>query len=185
LAQICAKIATTPKRRAKMPHMSVWYSLIMLLHLIAVALWLGAIVFFLVVSGPAVNELDTGIAIKTMNQGRIGLENISWTAIALLLISGIANLILRNQSAAVPPSDFYTIVLSVKLFLFGAMAMHHGLQVFKYAPRIAAMTAELPAGTLVWPEPLLSCWRRWFLLLKINAGLGPVVVLLGMALVKS
>jgi putative copper export protein len=185
LAEIYAKITATLKRRAEMPHMSVWYSFIMLLHLVAIALWLGAIVFFLVVSGPAVNELDADIAIKTMNQGRIGLELISWTAIALLLISGVANLILRNQSAPVPPSDFYSIVLGVKLFLFGAMAMHHGLQVFKYAPRIAAITAELPAGTLVWPEPLLSCWRRWFLLLKINAGLGPVVVLLGMALVKS
>lgn len=183
--EICAKIVTTLGHRAKMPHMSAWYSLTMLLHLVAIALWFGAIVFFLVVSGPAVNELDAGIAIKTMNQGRIGLEMISWTAIGLLLITGIANLILRNQSAAVPLSESYNIVLAVKLFLFGAMAMHHGLQVFKYAPRIAAMTAELPAQTMVWPEPLLSCWRRWFLLLKINAGLGPVVVLLGMALTKS
>jgi len=157
----------------------------MLLHLLAIALWLGGIVFFLVVCGPAVNELEANVAIKTMNQGRIGLELISWTAIALLLITGIVNFILRSQSSAAPPSDSYAIVLGVKLFLFGAMATHHGLQVFKYAPTIAAMTAELPAGTMAWPEPLLTNWRRWFLLLKINAGLGPVVVLLGMALAKS
>jgi hypothetical protein len=32
---------------------------------------------------------------------------------------------------------------------------------------------------------LLSQWRRWFLLLKINAALGPIVVLLGLALTQN
>lgn len=165
--------------------MTAWYSLSLLFHLIAMALWLGGIVFFLVVTGPAVHELEPAIAIKTMNQSRIGLELISWTAIALLLLTGIVNLLLRIQAAAPPLGDSYTILLSTKLFLFGAMAMHHGLQVFKYAPRIAALTAELRPNTAEWPEPLLANWRRWFLLLKINAGLAPLVVLLGLALTKG
>ena len=165
--------------------MTPWFSLSLLFHLAAMALWLGAIVFFLVVTGPAVHELEPAIAIKTMNQSRIGLELISWTAIALLLLTGIVNLILRLQSAAPPAGQSYAVLLSIKLFLFGAMAMHHGLQVFKYAPRIAALTAELRPNTTEWPEPLLRNWRRWFVLLKINAGLGPVAVLLGLALVKS
>ena len=165
--------------------MTAWYSLSLMLHLVAVALWLGGIVFFLVVSGPAVHELEAGIAIKTMNQARIGLEMISWSAIALLLLTGIVNWLLRSQAAAPAVSEFYGILLSVKLFLFGAMAMHHGLQAFKYAPRIAALTAELRPNTTEWPEPLLAHWRRWFLLLKINAGLGPIAVLLGLALVKN
>lgn len=164
--------------------MTAWYSLSLLLHLIAIALWLGGIVFFLVVSGPAVFELEPRIAIKTMNQGRIGLELISWTAIALLLLTGIINLVLRNQAAAAPLGESYAILLGAKLFLFGTMALHHGLQVFKYAPRIAALTAEIKPDTTEWPEPLLSHWRRWFLLLKINAGLGPIAVLLGVALVR-
>jgi len=165
--------------------MTSWYSLSLLLHLVAIALWLGGIVFFLVVIGPAVHELEPMIAISTMNQSRIGLELISWTAIALLLLTGAINLVLRIQAASLPAGESYTILLSTKLFLFGAMAMHHGLQVFKYAPRIAALTAALRPNTPEWPEPLLANWRRWFLLLKINAGLGPVVVLLGLALTKS
>ena len=165
--------------------MTSWYSLSLLLHLVAIALWLGGIVFFLVVIGPAVHELEPMIAIKTMNQSRIGLELISWTAIALLLLTGGINLVLRIQAASLPAGESYTILLSTKLFLFGAMAMHHGLQVFKYAPRIAALTAELRPNPTEWPEPLLANWRRWFLLLKINAGLGPVAVLLGLALLKG
>jgi hypothetical protein len=65
------------------------------------------------------------------------------------------------------------------------MGIHHALQVFKYAPKIKSLTAQLPAYTDAWPEPLLTHWRKWFLLLKINAALGPVVVLLGLALAKT
>jgi len=164
--------------------MTVWYSLNLLIHLLAMALWLGGIVFFLVVVGPAVQEMEPKIAIKTMNQSRIGLELISWIAIGLLLLTGILNLLARSQSGVVLNGS-YLVILGIKLFLFGAMTMHHCLQVFKYSPRIDALTNDLAASVLVWPEPLLSHWRRWFLLLKINAALGPVVVLLGLALVKG
>lgn len=156
-----------------------------MIHLVALALWLGGIVFFLIVLGPAAHELDPGIAIRTMNQGRIGLELISWTAIGLLLVTGIVNLIIRTQATAAAPSGSYAIILGAKLLLFCAMVVHHSLQVFKYAPRIAALTAQFPPETNAWPEPLLSHWRRWFLLLKINAALGPVSVLLGLALVTG
>ncbi len=165
--------------------MSAWYSISLMIHLVALALWLGGIVFFLVVLGPAVHELEPSIAIKTMNQGRIGLEMVSWTAIGLLLVTGIVNLLIRTQATAAAPTGAYAIILGGKLFLFGAMVVHHSLQVFKYAPRIAALTAELRPKTTIWPDPLLSHWRRWFLLLKINAALGPVVVLFGLALVTG
>jgi putative copper export protein len=164
--------------------MTAWQTLLSMTHLIAIAMWLGPIVFFLVVSGPAVNELEPQLALRTMNRARAGLETVSWVAIGLVLLTGIANLFAR---LSVPPmlGESFAIVFGVKLFLFAAMLLHHCLQVFKYAPAIARLTEELPAGLDAWPEPLLSHWRRWFLLLKVNAALGPIVVLLGLALVKS
>jgi len=164
--------------------MTAWQTLLSMTHLIAIAMWLGPIVFFLVVSGPAVNELEPKLALRTMNRARAGLETVSWVAIGLVLLTGIANLFAR---LSVPPmlGESFAIVFGVKLFLFAAMLLHHCLQVFKYAPAIARLTEELPAGLDAWPEPLLSHWRRWFLLLKVNAALGPIVVLLGLALVKS
>ncbi len=165
--------------------MTAWAALSAMVHVIAIAMWLGGMVFFLVVSGPAVHELEPQIAIKTMNQARIGLENIAWIAIGLLLLTGIVNLVARIPPSGSMFSRAFVIILSVKIILFGAMVLHHCLQVFKYAPAIARLTAQLPEGLEGWPEPLLSHWRRWFLLLKINAALGPIVVLLGLALVKS
>jgi len=164
--------------------MTTWHTVSLLLHLISLAMWIGAIVFFLIVMGPAVHEMEPAIAIRTMNRGRIGLELLSWIAIGLLLITGIANLAMRD-TASTAPGNVYLVLLSGKLFLFLAMTVHHCLQVFKYAPRIAQQTAAVSAATSAWPEILLNDWRRWFMLLKLNAGLGPVVVLLGLALAKG
>jgi putative copper resistance protein D len=162
-----------------------WHALSLLLHLVALALWLGGMVFFLVVFGPSAHELRPGIGVRTLNQGRIALEAVSWTAIGLLVITGTINLILASDGAGMAQGRFYAITLSVKLFFFFAMLVHHCLQVFKYAPPIAALTAQTPADATVWPEPLRTHWQKWFMLLKLNAGLGPIVVLLGVALAKG
>jgi len=162
-----------------------WYALSLLLHLVALALWLGGMVFFLIVFGPAAHELRPGIGVKTLNQGRAALEAVSWAAIGLLAITGMINLILGREGAGASQGEFYTITLSVKLLFFFAMLVHHCLQVFKYAPQIAALTAQTPADAMVWPEPLRAHWQKWFMLLKLNAGLGPIAVLLGVALGKN
>jgi putative copper export protein len=165
--------------------MTSWYTLSLFFHLCGLALWVGGIAFFLVVFAPAAHDLEPGAGIRTLNHGRISLEAISWIGIALLLVSGIINLILRNQQVNTFQDNFYTIALSVKLFLFVAMVIHHCLQVFKYGPKITSLTAGVGTVTDSWPEPLLTHWRKWFLLLKINAALGPVVTLLGVALIKA
>ena len=167
--------------------MSSWVTLSLFFHLLGLVLWLGAIVFFLVVFAPAVHHLEPVVGMQTLNYGRSALEAASWAGIALLLISGITNLILRNEELGTPQNHFYfyVIALFVKLLLFVAMVVHHALQVFKYGPKIDSLTAELPAVSEAWPEPLLTYWRKWFLLLKINAALGPIVTLLGVAPIKS
>ena len=165
--------------------MTIWYSLGLLIHLIALALWLGGIVFFLIVLGPAVHELEPRIAITTLNQGRLGLETASWIAIGLLVLTGMLNLVARAPAIGAVDNESYGVLLGVKLFVFGAMVVHHCLQVFKYAPAIANLTSALPQAMPSWPEALLSHWRRWFLLLKINAALGPIAVMLGLALANS
>src|SRR5574341_1397055 len=144
--------------------MTTWHTLSLMLHLIGFAVWIGGMVFFLVVLGPAVHELEPGIAIRALNRGRRGFELISWIAIGLLFVTGVANLALRDPTAAA--GNAYMILLGAKLFLFLAMTVHHFLQVFKYAPRIAAQTADVSQSTGAWPQALLADWRRWFMLLK-------------------
>jgi uncharacterized membrane protein len=162
-----------------------WHALSGLAHLLAAALWLGGITFFLVVFAPAVHELKPGIGIRALNEGRKALEALSWAGIALIVVTGITNLILRNRISGGNLGQDYMIILSIKIVVFIAMLVHHSLQVFKYGPKILALTAQVSSDTSSWPEPLHSDWRKWFMLLKINAALGPVAILLGVALIKS
>ena len=165
--------------------MTPWHTLSLFLHLVALALWLGGITFFLVVFGPAVHELKPSAAIHVLNQGRVALEGVSWVGFILLMITGTANLIFRNQASGDHLGQYYVILLSIKLLVFVAMLVHHSLQVFKYGPKIAALTVDTNVEAISWPEPLRSYWQRWFVLLKINLALAPVAILLGLALAKS
>lgn len=162
-----------------------WQALSLLLHLLALALWLGGIAFFLAAFGPALNDLKAGPAIRSLNQGRMAFEGVAWIGITLLMITGGVNLVLRSQVTGAHLGRTYMILLAVKLFLFVAMLVHHTLQVFKYGPKIAALSGEAPADSAAWPEPLRALWRRWFMLLKLNAGLGLVAMLLGVLLMES
>ncbi|MDH3446346.1 MAG: hypothetical protein OEN50_20675 [Deltaproteobacteria bacterium] len=165
--------------------MQHWQALSLLLHLVALALWLGGIAFFLVAFRPSMQSLRPGAAIRALNQGRLALEGIAWIGITLLMVTGMINFMLRNQVTDAHLGRTYMILLAIKLLLFVAMLAHHTLQVFKYGPSIAMLTAEAPTETAEWPEPLLTHWQKWFMLLKINAALGPIVILLGVLLMRN
>jgi uncharacterized membrane protein len=165
--------------------MDGWLTLSALLHLVALALWLGGGIFFLVVFGPAVRQLEPSVGVQLLNRGRHYFEALSWIAITMLLLTGIVNLILRSQASTQPLAQSYLVALSIKLLLFLAMLVHHCLQVFKYGPQLSALTGQAPAQTAAWPEPLLGQWQKWFTLLKINATLGPIVTLMGLMLTRG
>jgi len=168
-----------------MDSMIVLHTLSLSLHIIALAIWVGGMAFFLIVFGPAVQTLKPSLGVTVLNQGRMRFETLSWIGIGLLVVTGVLNLVLRGQTTATHPGQFYMIILSVKLVLFLAMLAHHGLQVFKYGPKIVALTNQATDISEAWPEPLCFYWTKWFLLLKFNSTLGPIAMLFGLALAKS
>lgn len=163
---------------------SDWQLISFALHLGGIALWLGGMVFFLVVLGPAVDQLEAGVAIRILDRGKKKFEAIGWTGISVLALTGVWNLILR-QTSGHGTGEFYTIALAIKLIMFGAMVYHHALQVFKYSPSITAMTAATSEDALSWPQPLRAQWQKWLTLLKINAALGPIATVMGLVVLKS
>jgi len=162
-----------------------WQALSLLLHIVALALWLGGIGFFLVASVPAAHALAPGAGIRALNQGRIALDGVAWAGIALVMVTGVINLVLRSQATGAHLGQTYMILLALKLLLFVAMLAHHTLQVFKYGPRIAALSADAAPDAAQWPEALRAQWQKWFLLAKLNALLGLIATLLGVLLIKT
>ena len=161
-----------------------WQLLSYTLHLASLILWLGSMVFFLVVFAPAVNQLEAGTAVRVLDRGRKHFEALSWAGISGLVVTGIVNLILR-QTSGPGAGEFYALGLAIKMILFGAMIYHQALQTFKSGPVIAAMTKTTPEDALSWPEPLSAQWQKWLTLLKINATLGPIGTVMGLVLLKS
>ncbi|OGP30237.1 MAG: hypothetical protein A2038_00120 [Deltaproteobacteria bacterium GWA2_57_13] len=155
------------------------------LHVCSLVVWIGAMGFFLFVFAPAVHDLAPGSGVQALNKGRKSFETISWIVITLVLITGLFNLIVRGMEVRFHFGYGYDLVLAIKVLLFLAMLFHSSLQVFKYGPKIASLTVQTAQDTPSWPEPLSSHWKRWFILLKINAALGPVVILLGLGLARG
>ncbi len=173
------------KRLSKVAPFIFFHNLNLWLHLISLVLWIGGIAFFLFVFGPAVHTLPPGTGVQVLDKGRKSLQTLSWIAINLLLITGVLNLIFRGMVNGFQFGPTYYSILATKLFLFLAMMVHHSLQAFKYGPKIVSLTAQTAQDIEAWPEPLLSYWRKWFTLLKINAALGPIVLLLGLGLTRG
>jgi len=155
------------------------------IHIISLSLWLGGIIFFLFVFFPAAQSLPPRPGMDVLNRGQRYFQTLSWIAIGLMLITGTVNFVLRGDAAGFALGPSYYLILGTKLFLFLAMVLHHCFQVFKYAPKIASLSAPTEPHNSNWPEDLLSQWRGWLLLLKINAALGPIVLLLGIGLTKN
>jgi uncharacterized membrane protein len=164
--------------------MNEWQAVNLLLHIVAAALWLGVSAFFWLAFEPAIDTLESAAYRRALNRGRLALESLAWFGIALLMLTGMGNLLLRSQATNAHLSHSYMIILAIKLFLFVAMLVHHTLQVFKYGPKIAALSGEADAGANAPPEPLRAQWRKWFMLVKLNASIGAVITLLGVALVR-
>lgn len=162
--------------------LGLFHALNLWFHLSAVVLWIGAMAFFLFVFAPAVHTLSPAAAIQALDRGRRSVESLSWIAINLLALTGLGNLAVRGLESGFPSRGPYNWLLAIKIALFLAMLFHHCLQVFRYSPQIASLTARARHGSESWPDPLLAAWRKWFSLLKINAALGPVILLLGLAL---
>jgi uncharacterized membrane protein len=155
------------------------------LHIVSMAVWIGAMAFFLFVFGPAVKSLAAFDGIRALNHGREALQTLSWIAVHLLFLTGVLNFFFRLTAGGVYPASGYFWILGIKLTLFSAMIFHHFLQSLQYAPRIVSATAAADPGAGSWPEPLTAAWKKWFVLLKINTALGALVLLLGLALARE
>ena len=115
------------------------HSVSLLLHLIALAMWLGGIAFFLIVFGPAVHELKAGLGLRLLNRGRSTFEvTVVDSDRAVISYRDTEPGPAQPNDAALTWDEYYLTILSVKLLLFVAMLVHHALQVFKYGPKIAA-----------------------------------------------
>ena len=154
------------------------YLLSVTLHLLAAMVWLGGTFFLALVGAPVLRRVEpASLRSELLSQLGVRFRIVGWIAIALLVVTGIANLSFRGvlDSDTLGNASFwqsrYGQTLGWKLMIVIAMVSLAAVHDFLLGPRVTRLTpgsAQAAAGR-----------RRAAWLARFNALLG--IVLVGVA----
>ncbi len=166
--------------------MSIVYLISVWLHLLAMAVWIGGMIFLVLVLVPVVRLPEArGVAGLLVHQVGTRYRTVGWVCLALLVLSGIVNLSYRGYGWA----DLFDgrlwqgpfgHILGGKLLLVAIVLVLSAIHDFRVGPRATALLREKPGS----PEALRA--RRqasWFG--RVNLLLALAIVLLGVMLVRG
>jgi len=158
----------------------LFQALILWLHLLAAIIWIGGLVFQVLVVFPTLARAATSERIRLALSLEARFRMLVWPAIGLVLFTGLVNLMhvwYATVVTAVSVSPTFIPVLSIKLSLVvGMIALQAVLQLLVQPRRMAALHAW-PAGVQDVPPPLRTGQRLALLLYSALVGLAAGVVL--------
>ncbi len=153
---------------------SVW------LHVLAMAIWLGGIVFLGLVLMPTLRRPEhREIAAPLVDQTGARFRVVAWGSLGLLVLTGGLNLMARDFEWADWGTPFGR-ALGVKLLLFVGIVILSALHDFVIGPRATALRRQDPDS-----EEARRLWRRAGLLGRVNLILALAVVALGVMLARG
>lgn len=153
-------------------------------HVLAAMIWLGGMLFLGLVGAPVLRSVEPPEARQRLFRD-IGLRfrGVGWTAIAILVVTGIANLHFRGwlhwDEVLGDPAFWATgtgKALGIKLVLVAAMLVSQGFHDFIHGPRASALR---PGST-----EAQAARRRAMLLARTNAVIGVLVVIAAVRLAR-
>src|SRR5262245_61933201 len=144
-------------------------------HVLAAMLWLGGMLFLGLVGAPVLRGVDPpDVRQQLFHHLGLRFRTIGWCAIAVLLLTGAANLYFRGwlSHRVLLEAGFWTMppgrALALKLVAVAAMLVASGVHDFLLGPRAGREPVGSPGA--------LRLRRRAALLARINAFLGVIVV---------
>lgn len=154
------------------------------LHVLAAIAWIGGMLFLGAVLAPATRALPE--AERTALFGLVGprLRLLGWGSIAVLLVTGVGNVLVNVPSWAYLSASRAGPLLAVKLLFVASLIAMSIVHDFVYGPRQIALSAQARAGQAT-PEQRAAIERlrrRVRLLGQISLVLGLAVVLIGVSL---
>ena len=160
--------------------------LILWLHLLGAVVWIGGLVFQLLVIAPAlkrpplvVERLRFSVSLEAR------FRYVMWPAVGLVLLTGLYNvmnvLYATILSGGSMPATFLRL-LSLKLLLVVLMLILHAVLRFAVHPGMVTVLARLSPDTTALPDELLKRQRLSRLLSLVVLGVGLMVMWLGLML---
>jgi putative copper resistance protein D len=130
-----------------------WWALVSIwLHMVAAGVWVGSMIFFAVAVVPLFRDPDLR-AVRARLLGRLGVgfRRVGWAALALLIITGATNLLVRDVTLGQLLSrEFWSsrwgTVLGSKLVLVLVALVLSAIHDLYLGPRALRLAAENPDG---------------------------------------
>ena len=155
-------------------------ALILWLHLLAAIIWIGGLVFQVLVVFPTLARAATTERIRLALSLEARFRVLVWPAVGLVLFTGLVNLMHVWYTTVVTAGSIaptFIPVLSLKLALvLGMLALQAVQQLLVHPRRVAALRAW-SAGVQDMPPPLRTWQRLALVLYSALVGLAGGVVL--------
>ena len=131
--------------------MSSFYYLSVTVHVLAALIWLGGMFFLALVGAPVLRAVeDVGLRQRLFDQLGYRFRSVGWMALALLIVTGTANLWFRGalsiamwRDPAFSTSTWAT-ALKIKLIAVTVMLIVEGYHDFVLGPRAGRVKAGSP-----------------------------------------
>ena len=140
--------------------------LILWLHLLGVAIWIGGLVFQLLVLAPVLKPVTASVAqLRFAMQLDIRFRYVMWPAVGLVLLTGlynVMNVLVATTLAGTTLAPAFARLLGVKLLLVTLMVVLQALQRFAVHPRLVALLRQQLASSTDDPgdrRNVLRCSR--------------------------
>jgi uncharacterized membrane protein len=154
-------------------------------HVLAAMLWLGGMLFLGVVGAPVLRKLEpSALRQQLFRQFGEGFRHVAWGTIAVLIVTGVANLYFRGwlhwDAVLAAPAFWRTApgrAFAVKLVTVTLMLAVSAAHDFIYGPRASQLVPDSAAATVFR--------RRASWLARVNALLGVAVVIAAVLLARS
>ena len=119
-------------------------------HILAAMVWLGGMLFFVVVGAPTLRKIESAELRRDLFRGLgEGFRTVGWICIGILLVTGFANLYFAGLVPVLGSGRFwgtpYGRTLALKLGAVGAMIVISLLHDFVFGPRASRAGAETDA----------------------------------------
>lgn len=161
-----------------------WYQVSVTVHVLAAMVWLGGMLFLAAVGAPVLRRVEPA-SLRAELFERLGTQfrTVGWIAIAVLLVTGVANLYLRGLlngeilSSPIFWSGVYGRALAVKLGTVITMVALSAVHDFALGPAASRVTPGSPEALRLRAR---SAWVA-----RINALVGLVLIVAAVRLARG
>ena len=125
------------------------YHLCISLHLLAMSVWIGHMLFWSLICGPALKKVDPPATAARLRELSLSLGGLGWPSLAVLVTTGVVLLRYRGISLASPlealaaPGGW---ILAAKLALVAFMVLYQAMFGHRAAPRAIYLNMAAALG---------------------------------------